>query len=113
MEAGPRSLLRWVRATVFVAMLAGVLIPVGATASDGAGPLLAVTDGGLLRGTQHAGVREFLGVPYAAPPVGDLRWRAPQAHARWGGVRDATSFGAHCAQPAGSFGVASTSEDCL
>src|SRR5207302_8491224 len=62
---------------------------------------------------RSAGVREFLGVPYAAAPVGDLRWRPPQEHARWAGVRDATRFGAHCPQPAGSFGIASTSEDCL
>jgi para-nitrobenzyl esterase len=56
---------------------------------------------------------EFLGIPYAAPPVGDLRWRPPQPAARWHGVRAATKFAPHCPQSATPFGHASTSEDCL
>jgi para-nitrobenzyl esterase len=43
-------------------------------------------------------VRAYLGLPYAAPPVGDLRWKPPQPPAKWKGTRDATNFGAHCAQ---------------
>jgi para-nitrobenzyl esterase len=43
-------------------------------------------------------VRAFLGIPYAAPPVGELRWKTPEAPAKWGGVRDATRFGARCEQ---------------
>jgi para-nitrobenzyl esterase len=43
-------------------------------------------------------VKAFLGVPYAAPPVGDLRWKAPEPPVKWKGERDATKFGAHCAQ---------------
>ena len=43
-------------------------------------------------------VKAFLGLPYAAPPVGDLRWKAPEPPARWKGARDATIFGARCAQ---------------
>ncbi len=43
-------------------------------------------------------VKAFLGLPYAAPPVGDLRWKAPQPPLKWKGKRDATKFGAHCAQ---------------
>ena len=40
----------------------------------------------------------FLGLPYAAPPVGELRWKAPQAPSAWKGMRDATKFGARCEQ---------------
>ena len=62
-------------------------------------------------------VRAFLGLPYAAPPVGDLRWRAPQPPAKWKGVRDAMSFGAHCAQnhvfDDMVFQDSGPSEDCL
>jgi len=43
-------------------------------------------------------VKAFLGLPYAAPPVADLRWKAPQPPAKWKGERDATKFAAHCAQ---------------
>jgi para-nitrobenzyl esterase len=43
-------------------------------------------------------VRAFLGLPYAAPPVGDLRWKAPEAPAKWKGKRDATAYGARCMQ---------------
>jgi para-nitrobenzyl esterase len=43
-------------------------------------------------------VKAFLGLPYAAPPVGDLRWKAPEPPARWKGTRDATNYGAHCPQ---------------
>ncbi|HUB51515.1 MAG TPA: carboxylesterase family protein [Terracidiphilus sp.] len=43
-------------------------------------------------------VRAFLGLPYAAPPIGELRWKAPQPPAKWSGKRDATKFGAHCVQ---------------
>jgi hypothetical protein len=55
----------------------------------------------------------FLAVPYAAPPVGEMRWRAPESVARWQGVRDARKVGSPCAQNATPFGVASQSEDCL
>lgn len=62
-------------------------------------------------------VRAFLGLPYAAPPVGDLRWKAPQPPATWTGERDATKFGAHCAQGRVFadmvFQDAGPSEDCL
>jgi len=48
----------------------------------------------ILDGSQKA----FLGLPYAAPPIGDLRWKAPQAPSAWQGVRDATKFGGRCEQ---------------
>ena len=49
-------------------------------------------------------IRVFKGIPYAAPPVGDLRWRAPQPAAKWDGVRAADQFGPTCSSGAGGFG---------
>jgi para-nitrobenzyl esterase len=74
---------------------------------------VAVTQSGSVRGRLAGGIDEFLGIPYAAPPTGNLRWRAPEPPARWRGVRAATAFGPHCPQSGSPFGVASTSEDCL
>jgi para-nitrobenzyl esterase len=83
-----------------------------AAGSVGKGPVVATADGAV-GGKTTSGTDEFLGIPYAAPPVGPLRWRPPQPPARWAGVRDATQFAPHCPQPPSPFGVASTSEDCL
>ena len=71
------------------------------------------TADGAVRGMSTSAADEFLGIPYAAPPVGPLRWRPPQPAAPWAGVRDATAFAPHCAQSASPFGQASTSENCL
>lgn len=71
------------------------------------------TADGTVRGLTVGSVDQFLGIPYAAPPVGALRWQPPRRAASWPGVRDATRFGPACAQPAGPFGRPSTSEDCL
>ena len=58
-------------------------------------------------------VANFLGIAYAAPPVGALRWRAPQPVAAWTGVRAADHYGKVCAQPSSGDGPGSISEDCL
>jgi para-nitrobenzyl esterase len=55
-------------------------------------------DTGVLRGSEADGVVSFKGIPFAAPPVGALRWRAPQPAARWRGERDATRYGHDCMQ---------------
>ena len=84
-----------------------------------ADPLTVKTDLGKVHGkTINDGkVKAFLGLPYAAPPVGDLRWKAPQPAAKWKGERDATKYGAHCAQGRVFedmvFQDAAPSEDCL
>jgi len=76
-------------------------------------------DGGVISGTVEDNVRVFKGIPFAAPPVGELRWRPPHTVIPWTGVKRADTFGAECMQvpyPAGSpYATAPqpTSEDCL
>jgi para-nitrobenzyl esterase len=74
-------------------------------------------DSGTIRGTSKDGESVFLGVPFAAPPVGPLRWKAPQPAAHWSGVRAADAFGPACIQFKKSDAVYAangpTSEDCL
>ncbi|WP_406550883.1 carboxylesterase/lipase family protein [Streptomyces sp. YS-3] len=72
------------------------------------------TDHGLLRGVPHGSYTTFDGVPYAAPPTGPLRWRAPVAAAPWQGIRDATAPAQRCVQmPTPGGGAVVGSEDCL
>ncbi len=73
------------------------------------------TADGSVRGTVESGQRTFLGIPYAAPPVGERRWRAPQPVTPWSGVRDATQAGAECPQQwdTEEGPVISGKEDCL
>jgi para-nitrobenzyl esterase len=77
------------------------------------GPVVAV-NGGQLRGSMlDKGGAVFKGIPYAQPPIGDLRWREPQPVKPWTGVREATAFGAPCAQNSGNRPMANSQEDCL
>ncbi|GAA1611670.1 MULTISPECIES: carboxylesterase/lipase family protein [Kribbella] len=76
-------------------------------------PTVVSTDAGAVRGTLTSDARLFQGIPYAAPPVGQLRWASPQRAASWRGIRDATKPGNRCAQSAGLIDKASTTEDCL
>jgi para-nitrobenzyl esterase len=75
--------------------------------------------GGRLRGRDHDGLQTFLGIPYAEPPVGRLRFRPPQDVQAWSGVRDAGAFGPASRQPPPTAGFtlagdpAHQSEDCL
>ncbi|MFZ3573442.1 carboxylesterase/lipase family protein [Streptomyces sp. BH097] len=71
------------------------------------------TDAGAVRGRADSATRVFQGIPYAAPPVGALRWASPQRAKPWQGVRDATKPGNRCAQAAGLIDEPSTTEDCL
>lgn len=78
--------------------------------------LLVKTNSGTVRGhMEEESVRVFRGIPFAAPPVGDLRWSEPQPAVSWEGVRDATEFGADCLQALGPIGSRKIekSEDCL
>ncbi len=74
-------------------------------------------EGGLIRGEFRDGVWTFLGIPYAQPPVGDLRWKEPQPPKGWEGVRECTEYGPSCPQPPGGWAdylkVGLTDENCL
>ena len=72
---------------------------------------------GILEGKDLSGITVFKGVPFAAPPVGNLRWKAPQPIEKWEGVRKATEYGPNPMQEAlfgdMNFGTKVNSEDCL
>ncbi|GAB3973703.1 carboxylesterase/lipase family protein [Plantactinospora veratri] len=96
--------------TTIVTVAALLALPAPAAAGSGN----VRTDAGWIAGTVRHDHRLFQGIPYAAAPVGELRWRSPQPVERWAGVRDATRPGNRCAQTADSWGLpASDSEDCL
>ncbi len=82
--------------------------------SHGASPVVATKDGPL-RGVAQAGADRFLGIPYAQPPVTDLRFRPPKTPTPWTGVRDATRQAPACLQfqPTGVREGQAVSEDCL
>jgi len=86
---------------------------VESTATTTPGSLLITTDLGIVRGKLDRGVRSFLGIPYASPPLGDLRWRSPLPHPGWAGIRSATSPGNMCPQVIPVMNVAVGNEDCL
>ncbi len=81
--------------------------------------LVARTTAGLVRGVARpGGGAEFLGIPYAQPPVGRLRWRPPLPAKRWKGIREAAHFGASCMQPLltgdwNRYDAGHDSENCL
>jgi para-nitrobenzyl esterase len=93
------------------------MLAICAAASDDA--LIVKTKTGKVQGKaiNDGKVRAWLGLPYAAPPVSDLRWKAPQPAADWAGERDATQFAPHCAQnhvfDDMVFQDKGASEDCL
>lgn len=84
----------------------------GNSAPDAVPPIVQ-TGQGPVSGKLISGVRAYLGIPYAAPPVGELRWQPPQPPARWSGTRDGSAFGDRCAQPLSPLSPESANEDCL
>ncbi|HVX42304.1 MAG TPA: carboxylesterase/lipase family protein [Mycobacteriales bacterium] len=104
------------RALLAAAVLCGSAACTGAAAlthQDHRDPAVVSTDAGAVRGTVTAKNRLFQGIPYAAPPVGPLRWAAPRPATSWSGIRDATKPGNRCAQAEGLVDKASNTEDCL
>jgi para-nitrobenzyl esterase len=90
------------------------------TAARSQAPSTVKVDSGELQGTVEDGFVSFKGIPFAAPPVGDLRWRPPQSAAKWTGVRPANEFAANCMQggfggppPGAAAAGPAPSEDCL
>ena len=98
--------------------LAGCLVLIAPLAllNAASGPEVK-TASGIVKGKDDGVVRSFLGIPYAATPVGDLRWKPPAPAAKWRGVRRASEFGFHCMQGKVygdmRFNDAGGSEDCL
>ncbi|MFD1535445.1 carboxylesterase/lipase family protein [Nonomuraea guangzhouensis] len=93
-----------------VALLCG--LP-AAPALAGASRPVVRTETGLLKGAEAERVDRFLAVPYAQPPVGELRWAAPRPALPWTGVRDAAAWGNRCAAAVSGNGPRSETEDCL
>lgn len=80
--------------------LGAALVAALVVSTPAAIPDPVATDAGLVSGvTLPSGVRTFKGIPFAAPPIGDLRWKAPQAPAAWDGIRTAERFSDVCVQP--------------
>lgn len=112
-RSGARRVLRAGAAAVVSVLLALTSAPAVSAAASPFAPAPEVSVGqGRLRGVEHDGVAEFLGIRYAAPPVGRLRWRPPQPAAAWSGTRSATRPGRQCPQALDE-GTVTTDEDCL
>jgi len=101
--------MKIVKLTAIILFL--ITLPIGVIAGEKK-PDVVQLDSGPISGKVEDGVHVFLGIPYAAPPIGELRWKPPQAIASWTQVRNCTDFGPSCPQPkqqdTGKF-----SEDCL
>jgi para-nitrobenzyl esterase len=109
-----RSRRAAMRAALVVLTLAvpGAVL-VGSASAQAGGPVVATSEGAV-QGVAVPGGFAFRGLPYAAPPTGDLRWRAPQRPASWRGIRDATQFAPSCPQKPSPFQPPGPqSEDCL
>lgn len=86
------------------------LLAIPASGGQAASPAPVMTEYGLVQGAAENGLTVYRGIPFAAPPVGDFRWRAPQPHAKWDGVRETTKF---APDPYQGDGKGNVSEDCL
>lgn len=110
--------MRWFRGTrapIALAVVALAAVTACASPNDASTDAAVVrVEQGLVRGTLHDGYRLFQGIPYAAPPVGELRWTSPRPVASWTGTRGATRPSEPCAQGGDFIGdKPSTNEDCL
>lgn len=93
------------------ALLVAFFFLVGSAAMFAQSPAPVMTEYGLVQGVSETRLTVYRGIPFAAPPVGDLRWRAPQPPAKWEGVRQTTQFAPDPMQAPGT--QQGVSEDCL
>jgi len=105
-----------VKTCSLLCILVAALVPLTAEELSGPATELVRTERGIVRGQSDGAVDKFLGIPYASPPVGELRWKPPIPPPAWYGVRDATQPANECTQlktvrGQGNFVVGS--EDCL
>ena len=89
--------LAWIALTIADSLSTASAI--ATSTSDRQPTIIGVTQGKLAGRVDAHGIRSFKGIPYAQPPVGPQRWKAPVAAGPWPGVRDATTFGASCLAP--------------
>lgn len=111
-----RSTARLWRLGVGAAALAAALLAPAPAQAAPQQPALVRTDAGWVRGENTAEGRQYLGIPYAQPPVGDLRWTEPRPVRPWQGVREAREFGDRCVQTSSwdpGYEQPSHTEDCL
>jgi para-nitrobenzyl esterase len=116
-----RKLANDLRTFAEILACAAVLVACGASRGNGAstdagssnGDLTVTTAEGPVEADIVGGVRRFLKIPYAQPPVGPLRWKAPVESAPWTAVRHEKSFASECPQSMSAQDPASTDEDCL
>jgi para-nitrobenzyl esterase len=99
--------LKWLTGLILV----GILAACGG--SDNDSPTSVATTSGIVKGAEEETMLTFKGIPYAAPPVGELRWQPPQPiQPSWPPIQ-ATEFKGPCIQPASTFGASESTEDCL
>ncbi|WP_232663200.1 carboxylesterase/lipase family protein [Pseudonocardia sp. TRM90224] len=110
-----RGVRGWTLAAVGVAVLAlaGCVVGCGARAAPVAEDPVVSTRSGPVRGTEAAGLRTFQGIPFAAPPIGEARWQAPQPVEPWREPRDARTPAPMCIQSPHDPIPGPQSEDCL
>lgn len=87
------------------------LLPGCGTANKSIG--VVKLDSGQISGLQQDGTWTYLGIPYAKPPTGNLRWKPPEAPVPWSGMRECVKYGPSCPQAPSDVQVGKTSEDCL
>ncbi len=95
------NIIRHIRLPLFLFIIACTTLPVVADAlqADSRSLIVSTTAGQIQGASRPGGGAEFLGIPYAQPPLADLRWHEPLPTKPWTGIRNATSFGAPCSQP--------------